>query len=160
MNQKLSNWASIAEIISGVAVVVTLVFLIVELRGNTEEIRAATLTTVAANNQTNILTLLSNPELADIVYRDLQGEDLSPFDNFRVSQYYGLLFRSTEQSFIAFRAGRLEEEIFQTRAQVPIDLIFGTELGQRRWSERRDSGWYVEDFARWLDTELVARHNQ
>jgi predicted Zn-dependent protease len=38
---KLSDWASIAEILSGIAVVITLVFLIVGIRDNTEATRAA-----------------------------------------------------------------------------------------------------------------------
>ncbi len=41
MNQKLSDWASIAEIVSGIAVVITIVFLVVGIRGNTEITRAA-----------------------------------------------------------------------------------------------------------------------
>ena len=40
MNQKLSDWASIAEIVSGIAVVITLVFLVLGIRENTEVMRA------------------------------------------------------------------------------------------------------------------------
>jgi len=41
MNQKLSDWASIAEIISGIAVLVTLVFLVLEIRAGTNVTRAS-----------------------------------------------------------------------------------------------------------------------
>ena len=41
MNQKLSTLASIAEIVSGIAVVVTLIFLVVGIQDNTEITRAA-----------------------------------------------------------------------------------------------------------------------
>lgn len=41
MNQKLAAWASIAEIVSGVAVVVTLVILIAEIRDNTRFLRVS-----------------------------------------------------------------------------------------------------------------------
>ena len=41
MNLKLSNWASIAEIGSGIAVVVTLIFLVVGIRENTNVTRAS-----------------------------------------------------------------------------------------------------------------------
>ena len=40
--EKVRNWAHVAEIVSGVAVVVTLVFLIIEVRGNSDLIRANT----------------------------------------------------------------------------------------------------------------------
>lgn len=42
MNQKLSNWASIAEILSGIAVVISLILLLFEVQGNSEAVRAAT----------------------------------------------------------------------------------------------------------------------
>lgn len=41
-SDRIKNWAQIAEIVSSVAVVFTLVFLIFEIRGNTELIRANT----------------------------------------------------------------------------------------------------------------------
>ena len=41
MNQKLSDWASIAEILSSIAVVVTLLFLVFGIRENTEITRIA-----------------------------------------------------------------------------------------------------------------------
>ena len=42
MNQKLSDWASIAEIVGGMAIVVTLVFLTFEIRSNTSVLQAQT----------------------------------------------------------------------------------------------------------------------
>ena len=159
MNRKLSDWASIAEIISSIAVVVTLVFLIIEIRGNTDEIRAATLTNALGRNQDLILTLAANSELAEINTRVLQGEELSTAEAIRYGQYFAAYLRATEESFIAYRDGRLEEEIWLTRAQVLLD-IFDYGDTRRMWSERRGSGWYIEDFARWLDTELAAKYGQ
>lgn len=49
---KLEKWASIAEIACGFAIIVTLIILIVEVRGNTDAIRAQTLSTQrVAENQ-------------------------------------------------------------------------------------------------------------
>jgi len=42
VNKKLSDWASIAGIISGLAVVATLAFLAIEMRGNTNAMQAQT----------------------------------------------------------------------------------------------------------------------
>ena len=41
MNKRLADWASIAEVISGVAVVLTLIFLIAGIRENTDITRAS-----------------------------------------------------------------------------------------------------------------------
>lgn len=39
-NERIRNWALVAEIFSGIAVFITLVFLVVEIRGNSDLIRA------------------------------------------------------------------------------------------------------------------------
>jgi hypothetical protein len=47
MAVKLSDWANVAEVVSGVAVVITLIFLILSIRENTEITRAAAYDTFA-----------------------------------------------------------------------------------------------------------------
>ncbi len=61
MNQKLSDWASIAEIVSGVAIVVTLIVLILQVQGNTDELRAASQTTISGRIQAVVLATIENP---------------------------------------------------------------------------------------------------
>jgi hypothetical protein len=63
---KLQQWAHWAEIVSSVAVVVTLVFLIQQVRGNTQALeRRATLDRVSAVNA----PFFSAPELASVLAR-------------------------------------------------------------------------------------------
>ena len=66
MNQKLSNWASIAEIIAAIGVIVTLIFLIVGIRENTEITRV----TAFDRNMESVnqwrLEMAKDPELARI----------------------------------------------------------------------------------------------
>ena len=51
MKKSLAEWASLAEVISGIAVVVTVIFLIVEIRTNTEVTRAS----MYANNMNTLI---------------------------------------------------------------------------------------------------------
>ena len=51
MKKSLSEWASLAEVISGIAVVVTVIFLIVEIRTSTEVTRAS----MYANNMNTLI---------------------------------------------------------------------------------------------------------
>ena len=63
MNENLSNWASIAEIVSGVAVVLTLIFLILGINKNTEVTQASMFAGVTeALNNVN-LAVVSDPVL-------------------------------------------------------------------------------------------------
>jgi hypothetical protein len=107
MNQKLSDWASIAEIVSGVAVVVTLVFLIRGIDENTELTRAALYASHinAFNEQSR--DAYSDPEVARI-FRAWLVEDfssLSESDNARLEQMVAYFFRSYEGAFLAHQSG-------------------------------------------------------
>ena len=159
MNQKLSDLASIAEIIASVAVVVTLVVLISEVRGNTDEIRAAALTNLADRNQALMLTVLSSPHLADVYSQQVQGEELSIADELLLSQYFAATVKAAEESFIAYRDGRLDEEIWRTRAKLVLDMVASVH-SRDLWEDRRDTGWYVQDFVDWFDAELAEAYDE
>ena len=65
MKLKLAEWASIAEIVSGVAVVVTLIFLVVGIRENTDITRASMYDrTLDSVNQWRMI-VVNNDELLD-----------------------------------------------------------------------------------------------
>jgi len=75
MSFKLSEWASIAEIISGVAIVLTIGFLVFELKQNTNEIQAATHQEMINQLNNWRMTLAGNPELSDNFETLWQGGD-------------------------------------------------------------------------------------
>ena len=64
MNKKLSDWASVAEIISGIAVVITLVFLIVGIRDNTAALRGSAYADFLDSLNQLQASLMADPGLA------------------------------------------------------------------------------------------------
>ena len=159
MNQKLSDWASIAEIVSSVAVVVTLIILIIEIRGNSEAVRADMLANIAGRTHTHILGSISNPALVEALSKEAQGDELSFAEQFILNQAFGAQMKLAEESFIAFRDGHLDEEVWLTRAEVVLDNFAG-ESDRRRWANRRESGWYVQEFTDYMDSELSKRYGE
>jgi hypothetical protein len=142
-----------------VAVVVSLVVLIAEIRGNTDEVRAATLTNLAGRTQTMIMANLSNTVWQEATIKEAQGEDLSLLEERLLDQALGLRMKYAEESFMAFRDGRLDEEVWQTRANQLLGTLI-SENDRRRWSLRRGRGTYVQDFVDWVDSELSKRHGE
>ncbi len=159
MNQKLSSWASIAEIVSSVAVIVTLVVLILEIRGNTQEIRAAAITNLSGRTQSLITGAMANPALVEANVREAQGEELSPSDEYLLNQALALRMKYTEESFLAYRAGRLNEDLWLTRANLLLDYL-ENENNRRRWAARQGRGWYVQSFVDWLNSEISNRYSE
>ncbi len=62
---KLKQWALTAEIVSGFAVVVTLIFLIIQVNGNTEATLATTRQSVASRVETILLAPATSPDFSD-----------------------------------------------------------------------------------------------
>ena len=62
----LQKAALVAEIVGSIAVVITLVVLIFEVRGNTDAILAGNRQSVAARTGDFALTVAGNPELAAV----------------------------------------------------------------------------------------------
>ena len=159
MNQKLSDWASLAEIVSAVAVVATLIFLIIEIRGNSEAIRADMQINVSGRTISQIQNAISNPALLEAIAREARGEELSFIQEHVLSQSFGVRMKLAEESFIVFRDGNLDEEIWLARAELALDLL-ANEHNRRRWVDRRNSGWYVQGFVDYMDSELAKRYGQ
>ena len=101
MNQKLSDWASIAEVVSGIAVVVTLVFLIVGISENTEVTRASMFSNSIESLNGLGRSMIEDPDLSQIwgAFRDGQTADLTEIDQDRLLLIIEHLFRSYDSAF-------------------------------------------------------------
>ena len=82
----LSSWASIAEIVSAIAVVLSLIYVGTELRGNTRAVEAATLVEVNKIAREHLLLVWSNPEASRISM--IGDEDLSQLSPEERHRYY------------------------------------------------------------------------
>jgi hypothetical protein len=111
MNQKLSEWANIAEIMSGIAVLVTLIFLIAGINENTDVVRSSAYDT---NLQTLIdwrFSILQDPDSMRVfsAYFDDRADiaSFSPVDQTRLRLIFSALWIAYEKSYFAKGYGLL-----------------------------------------------------
>jgi len=103
MNQKLSDWAGIAEIVSAIAVVVTLIFLIVGIRENT----AMTRVSVYGDLMQSVVELESlavqDPNLDRVIsaFYDESTAGLPDDERRTVNSYASVLFRNYERAYFS-----------------------------------------------------------
>ena len=112
MNQKLSDWASIAEIVSGLAVVVTLVILIIGIRENTNITRMSMYADQMAVFNDLTRDAYRDEQLTAILDAFLM-EDLSTLelmDIKRLENAVWYVFRNYESAYIAHEAGYYGED--------------------------------------------------
>lgn len=109
MNHRLSNWASIAEIVAAIGVIVTLVFLILEIRENTEITRADAFDrNMESINQWRV-ELAKDAELTRIWRSRENPAILTEDDQFRLIMLQGSLWGIYEKSYFAREYGVLGE---------------------------------------------------
>jgi len=111
MNQKLSDWASVAEIISGIAVVVTLIFLIAGIRENTAVLRGASYSnTLESLNQLQA-TMMTDSEMALVweAFLDRKTADIDEGGRARLRLAVNSLMRIYEVAYFQHEYGLLGE---------------------------------------------------
>ncbi len=119
MNQKLSDWASVAEIVSGAAVVATLVFLVFGIRENTEATRAASYGEILDSLNEWRVWLASDDELRQSwrVYTAGRYEELSPDQQYLVSWAQGIIWFIYEKTYFAEQYGQLGDSEWERTAR-------------------------------------------
>lgn len=112
MNKKLSDLASIAEIISGIAVVVTLVILIVGVRENTETVRASTFASNlnALNDFQTALVTDSEALIAWDAFMRRSNVGLDELDERRLTLIVSTFFNIYENAYYFERYGLVGAE--------------------------------------------------
>ena len=158
-NRKLSDWASIAEIISAVAVVASLLYVGFEISRNTKVGLAANRQSIAIRAQelafysaeTNIFDLLFDPRS--------ENEELNEDEQRFVTAYVGALLRTTEEAYLLYRDGLLDEEYWLTRTRVLLTAL-RSDAAHEVYLRTRNAGFYTPDFVAWADAALADKYHK
>jgi hypothetical protein len=107
MKQELSDWASVAEIASGIAVVTTLVLLVFGIRENTDAIRASTYAQSINSLNEWRDSIYESREIAGLweAFRAGDVEGLDSLDRGRLAQFVNSLFTIYEHSYFSWQRG-------------------------------------------------------
>ena len=139
----LSDLAAIGSFVSGVAVVATLAFLLLQLR-QTDKNQKALLQQGRSARVTDLILKRSEPELSRALTRGLQG-DLAIEDHQvqAMNAFFAALFWSIEDSFLQYRAGLLLASSWMTDAAT-LRGFFAVPACRVAWAMNRDlmSGEY------------------
>ena len=154
MKLKLSDWANLAEIIGGAAILVTLVFLIFQIRENTEAIQSSNRQSLAGRGEQLMLARLESPELAQIVEKVSTGQAISVAERWLYRGYLGALTRLTEEAYLQFEDGRLDEAYWIRNART-LPAYFGNLEARDTFAFWESLEIYTPDFARWANTAIT-----
>jgi|GEM_PF-2309433 len=153
MNLKLADWANIAQIVTAIAVAVSLFYIGHELHLNSIETRFANIQAITGRNQNVALAIATNPDLAKTLEKP-PGE-LTGSEVIQIRMILTVTLRGAETAYILYSDGRLDEKYWRGPAEEI--LMFMEKKGWREeWKLRRDH--YDPDFAKWLDQAIKDRY--
>jgi len=151
----LEQLANIGEIIGGIGVVISLVYLAIQIRANTEAERTSTYQSIVSDFGALNNTMASTPELSHMFVEAMEDyHQLSSDDKARISQLFFQCFRYFENMFYQHQKGFLDEEVWIGWKR--LMLTYYSRPGfQTWWEHRRDV--FSEPFAVFLETEKLDR---
>ena len=156
-NERLQKWALVAEIASAVAVVVSLIFLALQIKDgneqaklNTEAVRASTLQQHLRQHSMYVLEQANNAELAAIIIKGYAG--LDSLSQQELAQYGPFVTNQMRNHFAAhelMRTGLLPSGHWQTFAAALERSMHRSKGVRELWAQRRNE--FPEEFRKLVD---------
>lgn len=141
----------IGDFLGGVAVIVSLVYLAVQIRQNTRSVRAASFQALAESHSDRTLRLAENSELHHLWTCGLRGDPLSDEDSLRFGSIMMSLIRLSSNAFVQYRSGLLTEDQWQGFRRMPVVLL-SSKGGRAWWARTRAT--FGEEFGAYIDSEI------
>ena len=139
--------ADLASLASSVAVVVSLLFLGLQIRQSNRNQRSLMQQGRSARN-VELLSRLSNPRVSDVISRAANGETLTDQDCFVLYSYMTSVFWSYEDCFFQFHLGMLDPKSWASNCTV-LRRLLGNPAYRAVWRFAR--GGIGDEYRSFLD---------
>ena len=126
-----NKWSSIAEIVSSVAILMTLVYLAIQTQQNTDAITAQSRLGLFEGGQEEIPVWIEYPELSLLIMDNSQSITLE--QKIQLDSLLILSLGRREFAWRQYQAGTLDEATWNGEAEI-ISLLLGTERTRDWWN--------------------------
>ncbi len=145
----LAEWGALGELIGGVAIIVSLIYVGFQVRESARATRSAAANDASAAMQSWYLELGSNRQASDLWLNAMRSpEPLSTHDEFQFLMSMHAVFLGFQNSYLLSEEGTLDPEIREalTFAIIAVKDLPGMD---RFWRQRR--GFFHRGFANYVD---------
>jgi hypothetical protein len=157
----LEGWAAIAEIIGAIAVVITLIYLAVQIRhskesldANTKAIRGQAISDITRNIHDQMHMLSQGHDVASAFQKFAAEESLDSQDSFLIDTILSAVFSARQNEFFQWRQGLLDDDVFQSLHHV-IHTCLGPENG-KHWWENEGKRMFTPAFVDFVENLLAS----
>ena len=142
----------IAQIIGGIAVVLSLVYVGMQIKQNTKTTRMAAAQTHQAMFGSIEELFITNQQLVELVLRASRGEEISAVDQWRLTGLFRHVLRTWQTGHFMYTTGVLEKTIWLTQAALFEGIIQQDRAMQDHF--RRERATLDPAFAEHVDAAL------
>jgi hypothetical protein len=154
---KLSDWASVAEIASAVAVVASLVYVGVEIRQNTAATQASTAQALLDYGRAHSDAFINNPDTAKLIDTgEVDPSSLTPLERRRFYEFTTWRFSVWELTFLNHAAGLVDDDLWSGWDAYFRRIISGKRGYSLFWSDTREQ--WDAGFMKYIDSEGLSTH--
>ena len=151
----IEDLGSIGELISSIAVLVSLIYLAIQIRRSTDTSRTSTYQAVVAEFAALNRAMSVTPNLSALFAGALEDFDsLDPNDRATISQLFFVVFHNFENMYYQYRKGYLEDDVWIGWKR--LMLTYHSRPGFQSWWKMR-SDVYSPSFVEFLATEQLDR---
>jgi hypothetical protein len=136
-----SKWSSISEIVSSVAIIITLVYLAIQTQQSTDAINSQSRQSLFESAQFEQSIWIQYPELTALIIDS--SIEMTIEQKVQLDAMMLLALSRREFAFQQYQAGVLDEEIW-TNEQEIVSLLLGTERTRSWWNSIGQFGWGQE----------------
>jgi len=148
----LEQLGDLGDFLGGIGVVVTLAYLALQIRKNTQSVRSAALDSISTSISEFMDRVSQDPELTKLWFDGLSGTvELSETDHRRFTLLLISLVRRWENAFHQSRAGTLEASAWSGMS-AGLATVFSSPGAQVWWRSAR--GLFAADFAEFAERLL------
>ncbi|HEV7690084.1 MAG TPA: hypothetical protein VGO52_04655 [Hyphomonadaceae bacterium] len=149
---RLKRAALVAEVIGAAAVVISLVFVGVQVaQSNALAREAAEQKQIESINVISRL-IIENPQLADAMARTQIGEELTPAEQVLMNSLGTFTERTWEALYLQYKAGRVAPELWEAHHSQAMET-YGTPGIQDLWERRKH--WFSKSYREYRDAEAA-----
>ena len=156
---RLTEWASIAEVVGAFGVVISLIYVGVQVRGNTEEVRATNRQQLIDRAHSATNGAATSPELAAALAKLANGETLTPAELVQYGYFVRGLIYDVQEAFLLRQEERLDENYWRTRSAL-FESMMTREAARNVYDRDKDLGVLHVDFVFWADQKLDVVRNR
>lgn len=148
---KLEKLSAIAELVSSVAIVVTLVYLAIQTQQNTLAIQATVRQAMLTDDREMLFQQIAHPHL---VGNRAGGADLSDEQLVELASYLVASVRVRENQWLQYQNGVIDERTWLTY-RAALRAVFDTEFVRAWWRNRSGRGEFDAGFVAMVDDLLT-----